>query len=317
MRRLPKPIERTSSRPSQHVSSRRLRTWPLPQPDGKLGKEERGKLLVVGGSLEIPGGILLAALAGMRSGAGTLQIATAAKVAAAVAVAVPEARVIGLRADAKGHLSSTSCRAIFRQSLDVQALVMGPGSTDASALAPLARHCLGGTGDGHPTLVVDAGAIEAFASKGRIHMRGKTRVVITPHAGEMASLWGIERDHVLARPRETAIETARALDCVVVLKGPETWIATPAGTSYHDDAGNPGLGTSGSGDVLSGIIGGLAARGASPIQAAVWGVHLHKLAGHALAKRIGPIGYLARELVHELPRLLGTMGRGASRGAAA
>jgi ADP-dependent NAD(P)H-hydrate dehydratase len=78
---------------------------------------------------------------------------------------------------------------------------------------------------------------------------------------------------------------------------------------WQDGSGNPGLGTSGSGDVLAGAIGGLAARGASPDQAAVWGVHLHAEAGERLAARIGAVGYLARELLDELPQVLDQLSR--------
>jgi NAD(P)H-hydrate repair Nnr-like enzyme with NAD(P)H-hydrate dehydratase domain len=96
------------------------------------------------------------------------------------------------------------------------------------------------------------------------------------------------------------------------MKGDETLIAAPqTRTVYSNRAGNVGLATSGSGDVLAGIISGLAARGAPPLQAAVWGVYLHARAGDELAKRMGRVGYLARELLQEVPALMSLLsGRG-------
>ena len=81
-------------------------------------------------------------------------------------------------------------------------------------------------------------------------------------------------------------------------------IAAPNGACWRHDTDQPGLGTSGSGDVLAGIIGGIAARGAPLVQAAAWGVAVHARAGLALSERFGPIGYLASELPAEIPRLM-------------
>ncbi len=91
---------------------------------------------------------------------------------------------------------------------------------------------------------------------------------------------------------------------MVALKGAQTFVVAPDGSAYRNTAGNVGLGTCGSGDALSGVIAGLTARGAPPLQAAVWGVYLHAKAGDILARRIGPLGFLARELLTEIPPLL-------------
>ncbi|HYY43217.1 MAG TPA: ADP/ATP-dependent (S)-NAD(P)H-hydrate dehydratase, partial [Pyrinomonadaceae bacterium] len=130
------------------------------------------------------------------------------------------------------------------------------------------------------------------------------RVVLTPHAEEMGELLNISKAAV-ARDRRGALQQAVArFHAVVVLKGRETLIAAPGSQVYCNRAGNVGLATSGSGDTLAGLIAGLAARGAAPLQAAVWGVYLHARAGERLAKQRGPLGYLARELAGEVPALL-------------
>ncbi len=117
-------------------------------------------------------------------------------------------------------------------------------------------------------------------------------------------LWNVSKHQVQAAPLQIAREVAARLRAVVVLKGAVTIIAAPDGRAFHNTAGNTGLGTSGSGDALSGLVAGLCARGADPLRAAIWAVHLHARAGDALARRIGHHGYLARELLPEIPRLL-------------
>jgi len=97
---------------------------------------------------------------------------------------------------------------------------------------------------------------------------------------------------------------ADELNAVVTLKGPETFIASPYGEVFRYDEGDVGLATSGSGDVLAGALVGMLARGATLDQAAVWAVYLHGEAGNRLARRVGPIGFLARELCGEIPAIM-------------
>jgi ADP-dependent NAD(P)H-hydrate dehydratase len=287
---------------TRRVSTALLRRWPLPAIDGTLGKEERGKLLLIAGSEANPGAALLAGVSALRAGAGTLEIATARRLAPAVAVSVPEARVIGLPTTRRGEIAGPGVARLGGDVDASDAVLLGPGMTDpASARALLA---LWRRRSPKATLVLDAGALEALDTREFTGVR-----VLTPHAGEMAKLHAVDREQVLARPEAFARSTAAALTAVVVLKGPRTHIAGPDGECYENTAGNPGLGTSGSGDVLAGVIAGLCARGAEPLQAAVWGVHLHARAGELLARRIGPLGFLARELADEVPPLLVRLGR--------
>jgi ADP-dependent NAD(P)H-hydrate dehydratase len=273
-----------------------LRRWRLPALDDRLGKVARGKVLVVGGSTEIPGAAILAAIAALRAGAGTLVIATSETVAVQVAVTVPEARVIGLRVTRDGELAKGAARALRDLVEDSDAVLVGPGMRD-----PRAGHEVLAAGKKRATLfVADAGVLDGFTDAQR-----PANTVITPHAGEMATLLDVDRDEVLAHPQAIATRAAAELGAIVVLKGHVTYIASPDGTCFVNRAGNLGLGTSGSGDTLSGVIAGLGARGATPMQAAAWGVHVHAKAGEVLARTIAPLGYLARELLDQIPRLVG------------
>jgi ADP-dependent NAD(P)H-hydrate dehydratase len=130
------------------------------------------------------------------------------------------------------------------------------------------------------------------------------RLVITPHAGEMARLMGVSHDVVTAEPQQCAEKASRRLGCLVILKGSSTIVAQPRGASYLHERAVIGLGTSGSGDVLAGILVGLLARGAAPLHAAIWSVYLHAAAGVRLTERIGRLGFLARELPAEIPTIM-------------
>jgi hydroxyethylthiazole kinase-like uncharacterized protein yjeF len=294
---------RTAATRSKLITPALLRRWPLPDVDGVQGKEDRGCALIVGGSVPIPGAVILAATAALRAGAGMLQVATVRAVASAVAISLPEARVIGLATDRQGELASGSCRAIQREASRCDALLIGPGMMSPTAGTELLKTCLR-LKSGGPTIVVDAAPLKALRRAGVLPAQRGGKVILTPHAGEMATLWGWSKARVLAAPEQVAREAAGRLRAVIVLKGPCTYVVAPDGKSFHNTAGNSGLGTSGSGDALSGLIAGLCARGADPLQAAIWGVYLHARAGDSLARKIGPLGFLARELLAEIPRLM-------------
>jgi hydroxyethylthiazole kinase-like uncharacterized protein yjeF len=153
------------------------------------------------------------------------------------------------------------------------------------------------------TVLLDALAMDAVKSVRRFQQP----VVLTPHAGEMAHLTGRDKEDLQQEPGAIALREAAGWNATVVMKGATTCIAAPDQRQWTHSAHAPGLGTSGSGDVLAGLIAGLAARGASPQQASAWGVALHARAGEALAARTGVIGYLARELAAEVPALMAAL----------
>lgn len=279
-----------------------LRRLPLPRPDEDGSKEERGRVLAVGGATEMPGALVLAGVAALRAGAGKLQLATVAGVAATVAVAVPEARVRALPGTEAGGIDPAGADELAEWVRRTDALLVGPGMLDPEATAALVLRLLARVEDA--VVVLDAEAMACLGdTRGALHRLGG-RAVVTPHAGEMAGLLGMGRDEVAAEPLAVARRAAAELGCVVALKGSETHVAAPDGEAFRYAAGGVGLATSGSGDTLAGIVAGLAARGAEPLRAALWGVALHGGAGNVLARRMGPLGFLARELLDEVPGVM-------------
>lgn len=286
--------------PARRIDAALLRAWPLPDPRTSSSKEDRGRVLVIGGSVQIPGAAMLAGIAALRAGAGKLQVATAEPAALPMAIALPEAKVMGLPSDTTGRiraLGQTGAQAARHAG----AVLVGPGM---DCTAPTRRVAAAVLASAQATVVLDAGALDLATLRSQGRRRGQAALVLTPHAGEMAALLETDEAAIEAEPARIARECAQAWGVVLALKGATTYIAAPDGRMWVNTAGSVGLGTSGSGDVLAGLITGLAARGATPEQAAVWGVHLHAKAGARLSRRLGLVGFLAREISGEIPGLM-------------
>ncbi|MDM0107057.1 NAD(P)H-hydrate dehydratase [Variovorax sp. J22R24] len=269
----------------------------MPKPAEDADKEVRGHVLIVAGSEEMPGAALLAAVAALRAGAGKLTIAAPACVAQGLALAIPESRVIGLPQARSGGLLIRGSESLGATAPQVSAVVIGPGMQGERAI--VAFVCALMPMFGHATVVLDALAMSVVRRSAL-----NQPVVLTPHAGEMAYLSGKSKEAVCADPAGTAREAAMRWGACVALKGGSTVIASPGEELWKFDGGSAGLATSGSGDTLAGLMGGLAARGLPPLAACAWGVVAHAGAGAALSRLHGPLGYLARELAVELPAQL-------------
>lgn len=291
---------RASKRPVA-VTPALLRRWPLPQPSTDADKSERGVALVVGGSSEIPGALLLAGVAALRAGAGKLQLAGPRSAAPSLAVALPEARVFSLPETSNGFLDRRAGARAVECARGADAVLVGPGMLNDEAVRGFMDEFVRRVAD--KQLVIDAIALGALRG-GRYRFTEETRVVLTPNAGEMAKITGGTKTSVESDPLGVAREVAGDLNAVVALKGPETFVATPYGELFRYSEGEVGLATSGSGDILAGLLLGFLARGATLDQAAVWAVYLHGAAGNRLKHRFGPVGFLARELSNDVPALM-------------
>jgi ADP-dependent NAD(P)H-hydrate dehydratase len=285
-----------------------LRAHPLPVPAADDDKSQRGTVQVVGGCTEVPGAVLLAGEAALRAGAGKLRLATVRSAALHLALAMPEALVVALEEGEGGSIGPGAVEVLVPRLAPCAAVLIGPGMASDGARA-LVDAILGGMDPG-AGLVLDAGALSGLAENPGPLRRHAGHSVITPHAGEMASLLGIPKEEVSADPLAAARRAAELLGTVVAMKGSQTWVVGPGGEALSCTHGIVGLATSGSGDTLAGIVTGLLARGADPVQATAWGVWLHAEAGHRLSRRIGPLGFLARELLAEIPVIMADLSAG-------
>jgi ADP-dependent NAD(P)H-hydrate dehydratase len=281
----PKPLDRSA-----------LRHHPLPPViDGD--KETKGRILVIAGSREVPGAALLAATAALRAGAGKLRIATVSSVAPSLGIAIPEAMVVGLAEDEGGGFAASAVEALAEQTSRVDTVVAGPGMSQTDACRRIAKALL----SSDAAIALDAALLHAMQP---LSTDRSIPPILLPHARELASLLDCDEDEIERDPVGCGLSAAERYRSVVLVKGVTSHVVTPDGHAWAYSGGSPGLGVSGSGDVLAGIAGGLLARGAEPLNALLWAVWLHGEAGAALAKKVGPIGFLARQLPDEVPGLL-------------
>jgi hydroxyethylthiazole kinase-like uncharacterized protein yjeF len=279
-----------------------LEESPVPNPSSDDDKDARGRVLVVGGCVTLPGAVVLAGIAALRAGAGKLQIATCRSIAPLVGITVPEALSLGLDETPDGSIAPRSTNALDELIESTDALLIGPGTKGNDDERLFVNRILA-TPPRSP-VVLDAGALFALIDNPAMLRACEGNAVITPHAKEMAGILGVDVDEVRSDPATIALMAAQTMNAVVALKGSETFIATPDAALYCYDAGDVGLATSGSGDTLAGIVTGLIARGCTPLNATLWAVFLHGTAGNRLARKIGRVGYLARELLDEIPLVL-------------
>jgi hydroxyethylthiazole kinase-like uncharacterized protein yjeF len=234
---------------------------------------------------------MLAGLAALRVGAGVLAMALPDEVALPVAVAVPEASATAWG----GPSGDPKILAGLLDSAD--AVLVGPGLDDPEVAKALVEHVAGADYSG--PVLLDAYALGVLGDAPEAAKALAGRLILTPNQDEAKFLADTTVED--RPPAEIAQRIAQRWDAVVSYSDA---VATPADGTHALASGNPGLGTSGSGDVLAGAIAGLLARGADPDQSACWGTYLHSAAGDRLAARVGRLGYLAREVVEELPVVL-------------
>jgi hydroxyethylthiazole kinase-like uncharacterized protein yjeF len=276
-----------------------LRGWRLPEPTG--GKDARGSILVIGGSTETLGAVTLAAEAALRSGAGKLQVVVPSKVAPHVSIALPEALVRGVPSTEAGAIRASSAELVLDLARRASAVLIGPGMADEPETRGLVEALLP---ELEGPVALDALGLAAVTADPAClhHLAG--RVVLTPNPTELGIALHMDPDELEDDPAGAARRLAEQAHATVGLGGAKSWVAGADGRLWQDESGGAGLGVSGSGDVRAGVVAGLLARGAEPDQAAVWASYLHGRAGERLAATVGRLGFLARELPPEIPRVL-------------
>lgn len=283
-----------------------LRGWQLPGPGS--GKHERGSVLVIGGARKTPGAALLAGTAALRAGAGRLTLAVAESTAVPLAVALPEAGVVGLPESPSGSVRSTGIDALGAELGTADAILIGPGLDNPDETAGLLRDLIGRVSSVEgPAIVIDAYALGTLPRLAKEIRLWAGHLILTPNPTEAGLLLGRDLTDLPADAADIADKYHAVVSCQGIIAQPSD-APSDSAKCWEITTGSGGLGTSGSGDVLAGAITGLRARGTTDPQAACWGTHLHAAAGDRLASRQGSPGYLARELADELPGLMLELG---------
>jgi NAD(P)H-hydrate epimerase len=260
-------------------------------------KGSYGHLLVCAGSTGKLGAGLLASRAALRAGAGLVTMALPASACHQADVVMPEVMTEPLPETQSGSLSDDGLTALEKLIRERTALALGPGLSTREETFELVRTVL--SWDGFPA-VVDADALTALAEDPAVLKKRGHETVLTPHPGEMARLLGTATSQVQADRIGSACSCSELTGCITVLKGARTVVAAPGGEYYINPTGNAGMATGGSGDVLTGIIGGMLAMGIAPLEAALAGVFFHGAAGDMAAAELTEHSLIAGDIIDHM-----------------
>ena len=270
--------------------------FPKRQKDTHKGSY--GHLLVVAGSRGKTGAAEMVSMSALRSGTGLVTLAVPKNLQPIFEMKLVEVMTEPLSEGERWSIGEYALGEVLSLAEGKSAVAIGPGIVPTPAatmvMAGLIKEL-------YQPVVIDAGGIDAIISNPEVLKKAKGQRVITPHPGEMGRLLGIPSRDVQADRVGIASRFAVENNVCVVLKGAHTVIAVPEGRAYINTTGNPGMATAGSGDVLTGMIGGLLAQGFKPELAAIAAVYLHGLAGDLLRNEMGEYGIIATDLIEKIP----------------
>ena len=289
------------------AEAREMRAVLPPRPCGSH-KGNFGHLLVLAGSIGKTGAAALAAGAALRAGAGLVTLGVPASLNDILEVKLTEAMTLPLPEAAAARALGKAAWAPIAEFVNEKFTVaLGPGI----GTHPETRELVGRlVHDLACPMVIDADGINNLAADTSVLKDAAGPRILTPHPGEMARLVGLTTPEVQARRLDLARETATKFGVTLVLKGAQTVVAAPDGRASLNATGNPALASGGTGDVLTGLIGGFLAQGLAPWDAARLGVYLHGLAADFFVSRRGPRGMIAGDLLAIFPAMLAEFSQG-------
>jgi hydroxyethylthiazole kinase-like uncharacterized protein yjeF len=268
-----------------------------PRRGPRSTKFSSGQVAIAGGSRGLTGAVRMSSLAAIRAGAGYATVAVPTDLEAVFEAGEPEVMSVGCPGG-DGCLTLASAKAILRTFEPAAAGVIGPGLGRDPGSVELAREVVGGI---EAPLVIDADGLNAFAEHLTPIAAREAPSVLTPHAGELGRLLGRDSEQISAHRLASTREAARAAGAVVVLKGDDTIVSDGERVAVNALSA-PALATAGSGDVLSGILAALLARGLEPFAAACAAVVGHARAGRDAAARVGAAeSVIASDVIDSIP----------------
>jgi NAD(P)H-hydrate epimerase len=256
-------------------------------------KGDYGKVFILAGSEGMLGASILSSRGALRAGAGLVYLGIPKASRDIVNIATPEVIVVG-GDEAADFKEAAIC---------ADSLALGPGLGSRRKTAYDLLFGLSKEGFEKP-IVLDADGLIAFVGELNSLKNLKLNLILTPHPGELGKLLSKSTGEILKNREKIASETAKSLGCILVLKGHQTIIADKTGKININKTGNPGMASAGAGDVLTGIIAGLAAQGLNPLQAACAGVYIHGLAGDMAAGDRGEYGMIASDIIDCIPKAI-------------
>jgi hydroxyethylthiazole kinase-like uncharacterized protein yjeF len=273
--------------------------WGLMSPrDPDSHKGDYGHLMIVAGSPGKAGAAIMSARAALRTGAGLVSVAAPNGLVPIVQAQITEAMCVPAAESIEGTLGIGSEEELLKAASRMSACAIGPGLSTHYETVQVVRNLVQRL---TVPMVIDADGLNALVGFTEILKRAKAPVILTPHPGEMGRLLGISSDDVQKDRITIASGFAVKYNVILVLKGAGTVVAFPDGRIFINSTGNPGMATGGTGDGLTGMIGGLLAQGYTATHAACLGVYLHGLAGDLAAKEKGEMSMIAGDLIEKIP----------------
>ena len=273
---------------------------PLPARRQDAHKGDFGRVLVIGGSRGMSGAPALAGMAALRSGAGLVRLAVPACCLETVASYQPSYMTLPLPCDEQGRITLAAADTLASELAAADVVACGPGLGRSDGLTEFVRRMFIAI---PVPLVLDADALNALSSLDEFPTPSGPRV-LTPHPGEFQRLSDVAPGE---EQQAAAVEFARRQNVVLILKGHRSLI-TDGRHTHHNETGNPGMASGGSGDVLTGVVAALLALPElTPLDAARLGAHLHGLAGDLAAAELGQVSLIASDIVDYLPQAFVTV----------
>lgn len=281
----------------------------LPPRPNDSNKGTFGSVLTIAGSLGMSGATILSSHSALRVGAGLSLLATPKS----LVLNLPPGEVIyrAIPETADTSIGLAALKEVEKLTEKATALILGPGlSTHEETVKfvhKFVKECL--IEDDKPC-IIDADALNAIAQDTSVIPQSAEHIVITPHPKELSRLLDKSVQEIQENRVKAATSAAEKFNCIVVLKGSHSIVASPDGEVFINPTGNAGMATAGTGDVLSGIIGGLLAQGLKPIDAATVGVYIHGAAGDYAAMELGETGLIAGDIMNAIPFALTNLEKG-------
>ena len=271
----------------------------LPARRAESNKGTYGTVLTIAGSFGMFGATILASESSLRSGAGLCMLASPKS----IIPHLPAAEMIywPLPETDDTSISDKAVAVLEPQIEKATAIILGPGLSQHESTVKFVHEILPVIADSGKSCIVDADALNAISKAPEKFPKNGGKFVLTPHPKELSRLMQNTVEEIQKDRIGAARQAATRFGCTIVLKGSRTIVASHEGTVYINPTGNPGMATAGSGDVLSGIVGGFLAQGMTPFEAAVGAVYVHGLAGDIAASELGETGIIAGDIGHAVP----------------
>ncbi len=278
----------------------------VPRP-ADTHKGDYGHLLVLAGSVGKTGAATLACKAAMRVGAGLVTLGIPRSLKEIMEIKLTETMTMPLPETESRTLGLGALHEIVETSQRIQALVFGPGISTLDETGQLVRKLVKTLSI---PMVIDADALTALSVEPEILKEIESPIILTPHPGEMARLTGLSSKAIQEDRVETSRNFAIEYGVFLVLKGSRTIIAQPDGNIHINPSGNPGMASGGTGDILTGMMGGLVCQGFSPSSATIAATYAHGLAGDLVADEKGEMALIATDILEKIPPVLKEMCKG-------